>query len=217
MASEGGWRFEFFSTISATNCNLVPTQTATVETTANALACRPNWWVDGTGTHHHVPEGVVYIYIPSGMWTDLIGPATTAVTRWESELPGVNVDFEITPNDCSAYGSSCIMVDEDHPGDGCAGTTPFGSDPWELKLKSNWRDALTNGHTTRLERTVGHELGHAAGLAHSDCTDDESIMAETPILCDASASGMTIEPLEPDVRPTVSSTYGDGNRKLCGF
>ena len=94
---------------------------------------------------------------------------------------------------------------------------PFGSDPWELKLKSNWRDALTNGHTTRLERTVGHELGHAAGLAHSDCTDDESIMAETPILCDASASGMTIEPLEPDVRPTVSSTYGDGNRKLCGF
>ena len=226
ITSSTGWN--------ATPCNLTPTTfSADQSFVANVVACKPLWMVL-VNVVLHAPPGDVYIYIPSGMWNQLHGPAEAAANDWNTILNGI-VTFHVTQTDCGS-GGDCLKVQEDNAfsAGACAGLSPPSN--WDhvtgvnqdvrfinLPTSPSWRDWKIRSDD-RLKRSIAHELGHALGLNdyESACGIDKALMAPIPgswpesQKC-TSTSGMALAAKPSDILPTLQSTYGNGIRSICGF
>ena len=78
-------------------------------------------------------------------------------------------------------------------------------------IPTNW----ASGSDARNRCTLAHEIRHALGLNHNNCTKPYSLMS-TDLMCNTD-SGFADLPTISDVSPTVKGTYGGGTRKVCGL
>jgi hypothetical protein len=142
----------------------------------------------------HAPAGDVYLYIPSDMWDQLNGPATTAANSWNTALGGLITSSVIEGDGSNCDGDGdCVVSQETYQDpldpscastEGPASQTSAGlvTSPRFIDLPiddgRDWGDRSDD----RLVRIV-HELGHVVGLGHSPlsrCDPSTSIMAQAP-------------------------------------
>jgi len=216
ISERGVYRFTFLTHALSTSCN-IPTDSAEVEKTLNAVACSPRWWIVGTSPEKtvHAPTTSISVYIPSTM-SELFDSADQAITDWNTAMSNTGVSLARVTSPCG-LGGNCVNVEEGTVSSGCAVTAPGAIDsdgtlttPSAITLPSAWR----NRTVERNQRTVAHELGHVLGLNHNSCAVGDSIMS-IPLNCE-STDGLTLSPTETDVLPTKSSTYGSHVQKYCG-
>ncbi len=242
LSVEGAHDFRHRVVTTATACNITPTTThPETHRQVNLLTCQPAWffqqdqygeWIPG-GYNYHAPSGEITINVPPG-FGDALDAVQAAAEAYETLLGRViNVNSNAT---CTGGSGSCVTLGDDHgslPGDsGCASlgtSSPDASGAWTdtmtIRLESSW----VNAHGDRLQHNIAHELGHYFGLwnrLHASCTNGTIMGASPPPvnpngpLCNdssAPASGTITLPTAADALPLLLSTYGNGNRKICGW
>jgi hypothetical protein len=226
------WRVQ----TSGTSCGIQPLSHPQEFLTFNVIRCRPEWFieeVDGEpvplGFNYQAPPGPITIAVPSG-YDAAYGPAASAAADWASRL---GRQIQVLPNStCPPGAGTCVGMREDHgtvPGDppGCAslGTsspTPTGAwtDTMYVRFSPGWRSS----HVDRIRRTIAHELGHYFGLGNRldpSCLFGDTVMgAPTGESCNDPAplpAGTPLGPTVGDARPLTETTYGSGNRLVCGW
>lgn len=240
---EGSHEFHHKVVTNPTQCNIQPTTThpETVRS-VNVLSCLPEWWyaqdANGNfipgGNNYQAPPGPITIAIPPQFTPILESIIRAAAADWASLLGRtITVNANAT---CPANTGSCVTVRADHgtlPGDtGCASLGTSSPDPngaWTNTMAIRLAPTIWSGaNTERLRRMIAHELGHYFGLWNrqdATCPTDSTIMGDAgggPALPDCYASsplppGYTVSPTAGDKSPLVKSTYGNHNRKVCGW
>jgi hypothetical protein len=225
---EGSYGFKFWVVTTSTQCNIQPTTHPEQARRVNVMACKPEWWLEG-GKNVHPPSGDITINIPAG-FEDLVGPAKAAAASWSAAL-GRKVDV-VSNQPCS--GGRCVTVNENYVNppppqpQGCAdfagGNYNTSTGEWAstgtIRLMPAWRTA----HPNRNQRSIAHELGHYFGLwnrTQSPCAYPNTVMSAPPGpgCYDSSAppQDSALGPTSSDAAALKESTYGNQNRKLCGW
>jgi hypothetical protein len=212
-----------------TECAIPMYDSSSVRTmTFNTVACEPKWIRVGNPlVTEHLPVTSVSLHIPTGtLWDTLVGPnndkaAVSAVNDWNAALSDTGVSISITDQTCGS-GGDCIELSSSTglPSNACA-----RFDPTSINLSTGAIQATSNlllnqtywpsASQDRLKRTIAHELGHGLSLDHNTCAIADSLMSIGSSCTDA--TGMTTSPAQTDVLPSVTSTYGNQVRSVCGF
>ena len=220
-----------------TSCAFTPDTISPPPFVVNVVACEPKWNMHPNPTTPvvmHVPPTTITLYIPPNMWGTLNGPASAAVSDLNNNwLPGTGVNIRIDNVDCGT-GPNCIKAGEvpvsDLPGS-CASLDHQNPDSitgeYTQYTTLNLGDAYWPAATAyRLQRTIEHELEHALGLGHNNCSLLDSLMSvptsgptgDFPTLFAActQSTGYSNTASDTDGLPTKSN-YGDHVRSVCGF
>jgi hypothetical protein len=180
-----------------------------------------------TGPNLHAPSGTMFLAIPAA-FMGLLSSAQAAADSWEAVL---GREIQIVENaGCSPENANCISFKNDHgtlPGDsGCASlatASPSPSGAWNgttsIRLVPDW--ASRGAHPGNLQNLIAHELGHYFGLydrLDASCTYESSVMHYVNCYdTQAPQTGKAIGPSASDAEALIRSTYGNQNRKTCGW
>jgi hypothetical protein len=225
---EGLWTYRYYVSSTATTCNIQPTTHPEQTRKMNVMSCKPEWYVE-QGRNYHAPSGTVTINLAEGL-DDLLGPAKAAASSWAAALGrSVNV---VVNEECKS--GLCVNVTDDFVmepgpeegpcGEFVGGTYNVSTGEWmapaNIRLNADW----TVAHPARNQRHIAHELGHYFGLWNritSGCAYTNSVMAQSiPPLCyssNAPPQDAALGPTATDVAALKDSTYGNQNRKICGW
>ena len=213
---------------SATVCGFSPASFASEPFKVNVMACKPEWYVEGTPeVNFRAPAtGTVKIVIPNGL-EPLRGPAEDAAADWEAAL-GRDVEVQSGWGSCTATDPLCVELADDYPfnTDGCAEFDMTSADQngiftgsSTIRLRADW----VNAHVDVLRRKVAHELGHYFGLGNrlaGGCSNLNSVMASGWDGCysaDPAPQGAHVGPSLSDITAVTKSTYGNQVRSTCGW
>ena len=157
--------------------------------TIHAVSCQPQWYRVGNPlVTVHLPATTVYVNVAPNMWDTMVGangdgPAVQAANDWTGQLSGTGVSIEIVDWDCGTGGDCINMQTTTDPMSGCArfdrGATNFSTGFLESSSTIAFPAATWSGESSsRLRRSVAHELAHALGLNdNANCSTANSIMA----------------------------------------
>lgn len=124
----GEWSFRIFSRSSTSPCN-IPTDSASIFRSINAVTCQPTFRVDANNNIGHLPTGTTDIYVDPSIFGSSIDVALTdSISAWNAALDVAGVTLRRAVSSCSS-GPNCVPVTVDVQQTSCGNVAASGGCP----------------------------------------------------------------------------------------